>query len=342
MRRTGNRFEQIADRDNLRVALHKALRGKRDRREARDFAANLEANLRRIADAFSARTLPVGRFHQFVIHDPKERIITAPCFEERVIHHAIMNVCEPVFERWLIDDTYACRVGRGRIRALSRAEQFAASRPFFLKLDIRKYFDSISQDVLLTRLARLFKERRLLALFERIVRRFRGQAGRGLPIGSLTSQHFANFYLGWFDRFAKERLRVRGYVRHMDDMALWGDSAGELRHVLTSAQTFIVDELGLSFKPWPYINRTECGMDFLGCRVFRRHLTLNRRSRMRFRRKLLALEGEFELGLISERQLQTRCEALVAFTRCGGVSSWQFRRGVLQELEVSGHEARTG
>ena len=168
---------------------------------------------------------PVGRFSQFVIHDPKERIITAPCFAERVLHHAVMNVCEPKFEQWLINDTYACRVGRGQGAALSRAQQFARRFPFFLKIDVRKYFDSISHEILLSRLDLLFKDRRLLDLFERIVHSFRGNLGRGLPIGSLTSQHLANFYLGWFDRYAKETLRLKGYVRYMDDMALWADSS---------------------------------------------------------------------------------------------------------------------
>ena len=109
-------------------------------------------------------TFPVGRFHQFVIRDPKERIITAPCFPERVLHHALMNVCEEVFERWLITDSYACRAGRGRIAALSRAQGFAGRFPCFLKLDIRKYFDSVPHDEVLARLGRIFKDRPLLAI----------------------------------------------------------------------------------------------------------------------------------------------------------------------------------
>ena len=101
-------------------------------------------------------------YHQFTIFDPKQRLITAPCFRERVLHHAIMNVCEPVFERWLIADTFACRRGKGRIAALNRALQFSWRHGFFFKLDIRKYFDSVSHPILKTRLERLFKDRMLL------------------------------------------------------------------------------------------------------------------------------------------------------------------------------------
>jgi hypothetical protein len=121
---------------------------------------------------------------------------------------------------------------------------------------------------LLERLARRFKDGRLLQLFERIIRAFRAGLGQGLPIGSLTSQHFANFYLGRFDRFVKERLRIKGYVRYMDDMALWGVSKDTLRAALAAGELFLAEELGLRLKPFPYLNRTEHGMDFLGCRLF--------------------------------------------------------------------------
>ena len=123
--------------------------------------------------------------------------------------------------------------------------------------------NSIPHDRLLGRLARLFKDRRLLTLFERVIGSYRGGMGQGLPIGSLTLQHLANFYLGWFDRFIKECLRFTGYVRYMDDMALWADDQRELRAALEAGEGFLRDELGLELKPWPYLNRTGHGMDFL-------------------------------------------------------------------------------
>jgi RNA-directed DNA polymerase len=122
MKRTGNLFEQIVARDNLRLAFHKALRGKRARRDAQQFARRLDQNLEEMAEQVATGTYPLGRYQQFIIHNPKERIITAPCFAERVLHHGIMNVCEPILDRWLIDDTYACRTGRGRLAALQRAQ----------------------------------------------------------------------------------------------------------------------------------------------------------------------------------------------------------------------------
>jgi hypothetical protein len=337
MKRTGQLFERVIERDNLRLAFARALCGKRSRSGAREFGRHLDRNLEDMAARLAAGTVAVGQFRQFVIHDPKERIITAPCFAERVLHHAIMNVCEPYLDRWLIGDTYACRTGKGRIAALARAGQFAGRFPFFLKLDIRKYFDSVPHEQLLERLARRFKDRQLLALLGRIVRSFRGSLGRGIPIGSLTSQHLANFYLGWFDRFAKESLRVKGYIRYMDDMALWAETKATLEEALSAGEAFLRDELRLELKATPYLNRTEHGMDYLGCRVFRQHTTLNRRSRQRFRRKLARLEQELVAGRIDEWELQHRATALVAFTRTERLCSWRFRRAALQEMPVSGH-----
>jgi hypothetical protein len=153
MKRTGDLFERIVERDNLRLAFLKAVRGQRDRRDAQRFGQRLDHNLEEMTEQLLAGNCPLGRYRQFIIHDPKERIITAPCFAERVLHHDIRNVCEPIPDRWLIDDTYACRTGRGRVAALQRAQSFARPFPYFLKLDVRKYFDSISHDRLLERLA---------------------------------------------------------------------------------------------------------------------------------------------------------------------------------------------
>lgn len=181
MKRAGNLFDQVIAWDNLRLAVARALRGKRHRPDAREFVSQLDANLANLRGQMLAGTVPLGEYRQFLIHDPKERVITAPCFRERVLHHAIMNVCEPLIDRWLIDDTFACRRGKGRIAALVRTRQFARRFPFFLKLDIRKYFDSVSHDELRSRLSCLFKDKRLLDLMSRIIRSFRGDQSCALP-----------------------------------------------------------------------------------------------------------------------------------------------------------------
>jgi RNA-directed DNA polymerase len=125
MKRAGRLFDVIVNRQNLREATHRALRGKRAQPDAREFCETLDENLESLAKECILGTIRLGQAHQFWIRDPKPRLITAPCFRERVLHHAIMIPCEPVFERWLIDDTFACRVGRGRDKAITRATRFA-------------------------------------------------------------------------------------------------------------------------------------------------------------------------------------------------------------------------
>ena len=333
MKRVGQLFEPILSRDNLRLAFYKAMRGKRDRADARLFAQNVDVNLVALASEVESGTIRLGDARQFTVFDPKERLITAPCFRERVLHHAIINVCEPVFENWLIFDTYACRHGKGRVAAVRRAAELSGRFGFFLKLDIRKYFNSIHHEVLRTKLARVFKDRRLLRLFDAVIacNPAAAESGRGLPIGSLTSQHFANFYLGWLDRFVKERLRATAYLRYMDDMLIWGDSPRELQGMLSEITSFVSAELKLELKPQPYINRTTFGVDFLGCRIFRQHVTLSRRSRVRFKRRLAAIETDFARGQITEAELQRRGDSLMAFTRAAETRSWRFRSAVLKE-----------
>ncbi len=334
MRRAANLFDQIHEPENLRLAFHKAARGRRGQAVVREFADGLDDRISEMVRAISEGILSVGRFHQFLIRDPKERVITAPCFEERVLHHAIMNVCEPILDRWLIDDTFACRAGKGREAAILRAQHFTRDTAWCLKLDVRKFFGSISHQPLLDLLEKRFKDQKLLQLLTKIVTAYRGEIGIGLPIGSLTSQHFANFYLGWLDRFVKETLRIRGYVRYMDDMVLWHSSREALVEIHDRCTEFAGRQLRLEFKP-SAVQRTGVGVAFLGCRIWPTHVELNRRSKRRWRRRVRVLERAERLGLISESNLQQRLAALTAFSQAAGVKSWRFRTSVLQPPTVN-------
>jgi len=154
------------------------------------------------------------------------------------------------------------------------------------------------------------------------------------PIGSLTSQHFANFYVGWMDRFVKETLRVRGYVRYMDDILRWDSGSESLVEIHHQCQQFATVQLGLDFKP-SQVQGTAVGVSFLGCRVWPTHVELNARSKRRWRRRVRVLERAERLGLISESDLQQRLIALTAFAKAAGAISWRFRSSVLQPSVVN-------
>jgi hypothetical protein len=274
--------------------------------------------------------VPVGDYHYFKVQDPKERLICAATFRERVLHHALMTVCEPVLERAAVFDSYACRKGKGRVRAVARAQGYARTHRWFLKLDVRKYFDSIHQPTLRDRLGRKFKDPGLLGVFDRILGSYHTTPGTGLPIGNLTSQHFANFYLAPLDRFLKETLRRGAYVRYMDDFVVWGESASELGQVREWVRVFLAAELRLELKANTALNRTVFGMDFLGYRLFPDTVRLARRSKLRFARKFCRYEAAQRCGQWSELILQQRMQALLAFVL--PAESGAFRRHILQRF----------
>lgn len=333
-------MDAIAEPANLRLAFWKAAKSKRAKADCRAFQQKLDENLASMRAELLSGTVAVGDYHLFTIHDPKERTICAASFRERVLQHALMNVCEPLLERAAIYHSYACRKGRGQQVAVRRAMGYARQSGWFLKMDIRKYFDSIDQEVLRSLLERKFKDERLLELFDRILATYQTAPGRGLPIGNLTSQHFANYYLAPLDRFVTETLKCRSYVRYMDDFVVWGQSAAELREVWRQVEGFLNLELKLELKSNVMLNRTERGMDFLGYRIFPNDLRLARRSKRRFASKFRGYEREHRDGVWSELELQQRMTALIAFTlpcRSGG-----FRRNVIERFgaEANGLQPR--
>jgi RNA-directed DNA polymerase len=204
-------------------------------------------------------------------------------------------------------------------------------------LDIRKYFDSIDHMRLKTLLSRRFKDPKLLDLFGKVIDSFRGQLGVGLPIGSLTSQHLANFYLAELDRYVQHHLRPVGYVRYMDDMVLWGDDRQRVKGWQDQINAFLAEDLALQLKP-SSCQATRHGLSFLGCRIFPTHTLLNRRSRLRWQRRMRQLVEMSRGGILSDSELQTRLQSATAFTMSAGVKSWQYRRAVLERWQVGDQE----
>lgn len=311
-------LEAVAERENLRQAFLLASRGKRERGDCRAFAADLDRQIEALRRGILHGDLPLGRATRFVVFDPKERIIHAPCFAERVLHHALMRQLEPVIERRLIDHTYACRRGLGQFKALDQAQTCARRHRYFLKLDIRRYFDSIPHAPLLAQLRRVIAGRDVLQLLARILAAYQSgeQPGVGLPIGALTSQHLANLYLDPVDRRATEGLRIGAYCRYMDDIVLWSDSSARLRTAVDDL-TAVIAPLGLAWKPTPFLNRSALGLDFLGWRVLPGHRRLDRRARARLQRCICTLEAAYDRGAISDAALSRRASAAFAWAAQG-------------------------
>ena len=329
MKRTGNLISLIADPDNMRLAFWKAQKGKTGNKDVNLFRKNLDRNLIKLRQQVISGDIEVGNYHYFTIYDPKERQICAASFPERVLHHALMNVCHPVFERYQIFDSYACRKGKGTYAALERAHSFQKKYKWYLKLDIRKFFDSINQNVLLKVLERLFKDKKLIDAFVKIIDSYQVTSDHGIPIGNLTSQYFANHLLAFADHFVKEKLQVPGYVRYMDDMVLWHSDKSKLLEAGRIFETFIKEELKLVLKPF-CLNRVDKGLPFLGYLVFPSKTLLAKRSRIRYASKLKKYCNHLETGDWSQEIFQQHIQPLVAFTEHGNGKG--FRKKILSKI----------
>lgn len=316
MKRAGNLYRGIHSTSNLVLALRRALRGKRHKSSSIRFLAQCRDNLRLVQQKLSSRSWYPDEYNTFTIHEPKERLITAAPFEDRVVHHAIMNMVEPHLERFSIHDSYACRRGKGLHTAIARARTYQRRYAWFLKLDIRKYFDSIDHSVLKCLLVRRFKDRDLVDLFSRIIDSASTRPGKGLPIGNLTSQHFANFYLGHLDHSVKDTLGRKAYVRYMDDFCVWSHSKADLQEVKMHVEEFLNTSLRLTLKETATrLAPVSYGMPFLGFRVFPHTIRMKRETLRRFVRKLRRYDYFVRHGLVVEDAGLQAIQSLYSFVR---------------------------
>ncbi len=314
MKRVGNLFEKICDTDNLRLAWIKAKRGKEGKADVFRYGKHLQQNLNLLRRQLQSGEPEIGNYHFFTIYEPKKRLICAASFPERVLHHAIMNVCHPVFEKFQIYHSYATRIGKGQYAALEYAKANQRKFEWFCKLDVRKYFDSVSHELLLQQLQRHFKDMRLLALFEKIIRSYQASLNYGLPIGNLTSQYFANFFLAVSDHYILEKVRIPAFVRYMDDMVFWHHCKTELIEVQKQHVAYLKNRLELDCKQ-PCINRHDKGLPFLGYVVFHDLVRLNKQSKKRFIRKNKLAGNRLRNNEWSQADYARHIIPLIAFTQ---------------------------
>lgn len=313
MKRTAISMTDLASRDNLLSATWKAAKGKRHRPAVARFVGNLDASLDRLADDILNERAPVGRYRQFTIRDPKQRVITAACFADRVLHHAILNLAEPRFERMLVGTTYACRPDKGVHAAAIEVQRNLRRFPWVVQVDVAGYFPSIDHDVLKALLARRFKGVSFLALLGRIIDAGATDTpGRGLPIGALTSQHFANAYLDGADRFLLARPDVQAHVRYMDDIVWWCPTHSAALASLDGLQRFLRDERRLRLKPGVRVGRSSEGLSYCGFRIRAGVVLASSRKLSRYRSGMATVQAALKRGAVSEGEAQRTLDTLLA------------------------------
>ena len=343
-------FPRIASFENLFVAARRAARGKKTRPDVAEFLFGLEANLLQLRDELLGKSYRPGRYRHFHITDPKPRVISAAPFRDRVVHHALCQVIEPLFERSFIYDSYACRVGKGTHRALDRFTQYARRYPYALKCDIRQFFPSVDHGVLIALLERRIRDADAMGLIAAILGGDPtvGALGEyrpgdtlftpferpcGLPIGNLTSQFWGNVYLDPLDHYLREEVRVGGYVRYCDDFVVLGDSKQELTAVKVNTEAFVA---GLRLRLHP----TKCmvypvgeGVAFLGFKVYPDHRLLLKPNHRRFRKRMRHLRQGFADGSVVPADIGRSMQAWLAHAAHG--DTYHLREGLLAELVFS-------
>ncbi|MBC8426601.1 RNA-dependent DNA polymerase [bacterium] len=309
MKSSGGLLARVVGAAELDKALYLAARGKRRRPCVQRFLADAPRELDRLRVELSGESYRPGPYSQFRVRDPKPRLISRADFRDRVVHHAICAQLAPVIERRLIDDTYACRCGKGSHRAILRAQSYCRRYAYYLKTDIRRYYDSIDHEILEGLLTRLVREAPLRRLLSTIIRHpVPGQEpGRGLPIGNLTSQWFGNLYLDETDHWIKEVRRAMGYVRYMDDLIVFSDSKAWLWALADDLAEHLASTRSLALKSErTLVGPCFVGVPFLGYRVFP-GLIRHQGSRARRRRRLFReREQAYCRGELTAEQL-TAC-----------------------------------
>lgn len=353
MKTYNNLYPHIYDFANLHRAYRAARRGKRGRPDVVAFEQRVEDELFTLQRELASETYRPGAYRHFYIHEPKKRKISAAPFRDRVVHHALHQLLEPIWEPLFIHDSYACRAGKGTHRALDRCTQWVRTHRYVLQCDVATFFPTIDHAILAQIIGRKITDQQTLALCQTIIasgadvhsneRQPRWLPGddlfaplrpQGLPIGNLTSQFWGNVYLNELDQFVKRTLRCRTYLRYADDFLLFADDKARLHTWLGELRHFCSSRLRL------HLHTTKCqvypvatGVPFLGFRHLGSHRRLKRASVVRFRRRLRAMQHDYAAGRAKREKIGERIRSWCAHAAHG--STYRLRSRMLRKALFS-------
>jgi len=335
--------------ENLYLAWRRAAKGKRGRGPAAAFEFHLEDNLCRLQDELASETYQPGAYVNFTIHEPKRRLISAAPFRDRVVHHALCQVIEPAFERSFIHHSYANRVGKGTHRALDTCQGWMANHSYVLQCDLRDFFPSIDHSLLRRTLNRRIQDGKMRGLIGTILESGRGvldseyemayfpgddlfavNRPRGLPIGNLTSQFWANCFMDPFDHFVTRELGCGSYLRYVDDFLLFAND----KATLWRWRAALIERLGqlrlTLHEHKAQVRPTSEGVRFLGFVVYPHQRRCLRRKGINFRRRLRAQLADYRKQPTNRAQIDASVRGWINHVRYA--DSWGLRRALLEGI----------
>ena len=310
-----------------------------------DFMSCVEENCLGLRYELLHKTYHPQPYHTFTIKDPKTRLICAAQFRDRVVHHSLCDSLMPIFEKYAIEDSYACRKGKGTHRAIDKAQSMIRNSTYSLKLDVLHFFETADHFVLYNLLQRLIRDPDTLHLCWLIIchQPPYSSAHKGLPIGNLSSQHFANLYLTPLDRFIKQSLRVKHYIRYMDDLLLCADHVDDLLFWEQEITQFVEQRLLLKLKDQVrLLVNNKNGVPYLGYRIWGRKKRLDRARRKRVHRRLHHVYKGFVRGKYDEPQLVACLNGLDHWARFAQghrlIDRWHHRHLLIADDARSYHQ----
>jgi len=330
MKRKGNLFLSFASFENLWSAWQKAAKGSRHSTACSEYGFYAEHYIFNLRERILQGTYKPGFYHCFTIKDPKERIISVAPFEDRIVHHALVNILEPIYERIFDYHSYATRKGKGTHKAILQAQTYMKKYEWFLKMDIRKYFDSVDHAVLKGILERKIKDEKFLRVLFAVLDNA-GAEGKGIPIGNLTSQFLANVYLDQADHYFRQTFSALPFVRYMDDIVVFGNSKDILKELKIRVEGFLDTCLKLLLKKEAtQINRCVNGISFLGARIYRSVIRIHPKTLKLSTQTLNKRKWEYRHHLIDLNKYGDVLQSIVAHI------SWFDTRALRKKMIIEG------
>lgn len=336
-----NIYPYICSYKNLFLAYLKARKRKTSRPDIIEFEKNLDKNLLQLRQELLTNTYTPKPLKTFIIRDPKTRKISKSHFRDRVVHHALCNIIEPILEKTFIYDSYANRKGKGTLKAIERFDYFKrkvsdnlTKTAFVLKADIRHYFDEVDHNVLIDIIKKKIDDKDIILLIQKILSNHNSKiSGKNMPLGNLTSQFFANVYLNELDHFVKCKLKIKYYIRYVDDFVIFHQSKEKLEEYKEKISLFLSEELLLELHPEKSkLIPLKQGTTFLGFRVFFNHKLISRKNLRNFKRKLYKMYINYNQKLIDYDSIYNFFEGWMAY--CMNASTYRLRMRLFAYFET--------
>ena len=315
-------------------------RGKKSKKDVLFFERYLENNLFNLYELLRNRSYKPGRYKQFYVRDPKLRLIHKASVKDRVIHHIVSRELEKIFEPTFYAHSYSCRKNKGTHRGVYAMQSMArkvsknnTKTCWVLKCDIKKFFASINHKALLEIVSKKIGDQDFLDLLKKIIDSFYSDRTKdlhhkkGIPIGNLTSQYFANIYLNEFDQFMKHNLKVKHYIRYADDFVILSNDKSYLEQLMAPIQQFLTSKLDLELHPNKVIFRKfNSGVDFLGYVIFPHYVLPRTKTKRRLLRKIERRIREYQKGKITMEKLNQTIQSYLGYI--GHANTYEFRRNL--------------